>query len=72
MSESIEPPAQDQRWDIPVEYAEGDFDRGFWLPYARDVCGLDEDILDDRPTEWIVGRVGEEPRRHYRGGETDD
>jgi len=68
MSESIEPPAHDNRWDSPVESVTGDFDRDFWLPFARDVHGLDEDILEERSTEWIVGRVGEESNRHYHGG----
>jgi len=66
MPEAIEPPAQDARWDEPVATAEGDWNRDVWLSYARDVCGLDEDILADRSTAWIVGRVREEPRRYYR------
>lgn len=68
MPEAIEPPAVDDRWDDPVAPASGDWDRDWWLAYARDVCGLDAELLADRSTAWIVGRVAEEPARHYGGG----
>lgn len=65
MPEALEPPAQDDCWDDPVEPAEGDWDRDFWLRFARDVHGLDEELLEERSTEWIVGRVSEEQPNHY-------
>lgn len=65
MPEAIEPPAQDSRWDSPVEPVAGDWDRDFWVRLARDVYGIDADVLDDRSTEWVVGRVNEERRRCY-------
>jgi len=68
MANAVEPPAVDEQWDDSVEPADGDWDRDFWLAYARDVHGLDEELLADRPTEWIVGRVAEEDPQYYRGG----
>jgi hypothetical protein len=69
MPEPVEPPAVDERWGDTVQPASGDWDREYWLALARDVYGLDAELLAERSTAWIVGRVGEERPRFY-GGET--
>lgn len=35
-----------------------------WLSYCRDVYGLDEEMLADKPTGWIVQRAIEADETH--------
>jgi len=66
MSNAVEPPAHDERWDGELQpAADGDWEREFWVAFARDVHGIDADVLDERSTAWIVARVAEEPARFY-------
>lgn len=63
---AVEPPAHDERWDEPVTPVSGEHDREVWLALARDVYGVDPDVLAERSTSWIVGRCLEARNRHYR------
>jgi len=63
---TVEPPAHDSLWDDDIQNAQGDYDREVWLEAAVTLHGLDRDLLEDKPTGWIVNRVNEEPNRYYR------
>jgi hypothetical protein len=58
---SVPPPRQSDFDDVPT----GEYDREVWLSTARDIYGLDESVLAEKPTAWIVRRCQEEPSRYY-------
>jgi len=56
----IEPPVADELFDEEVDVVDGDYDREFWAAYARDMLDIDPDVIETKPTGWLVGRCSEE------------
>jgi len=55
------PPDHQNRFVAPaVERVVPDsFQRDFWVPYLRDVCGFDADELAERSDAWVWARARE-------------
>lgn len=67
MTDPVPTPVADEMFDGAIEAIEGDWDRDWWYAQARDLYEVDTDVLDDKPTGWIVARCRAEPNRYYRG-----
>jgi hypothetical protein len=62
---TVEPPAESDLFDETVTVVEGDFDREYWIEHATQFLGLEQEIAEERRTEWIVGWVNEHDNRYY-------
>jgi len=56
----IEPPVTDELFGEEIGTVEGDFNREWWVDLGVHLYNLDRDVLEDKPTEWVVGRCMEE------------
>lgn len=56
MSKTVPEPDVDEIFGEAAEAVAGDWDREFWVGVARSMVGIDEAVLEERSTAWIVAR----------------